>query len=80
MLYKPCWNSLKTYGRPSKFGYKDSILMFKAGKFDPNEWAELFKKAGAELSKQIILTRNHGGYTRERINRDFFTASSQELT
>ncbi len=33
---------LKTYGHPSKFGYHDFIPMFKAEKFDPEAWAELF--------------------------------------
>ncbi len=28
----------KTYGDPSKFGYKDFIPMFTAEKFDPEEW------------------------------------------
>jgi alpha-L-fucosidase len=35
---------LKTYGHPSKFGYKDFIPMFTAEKFDPDEWADLFKR------------------------------------
>ncbi len=33
----------QTYGDPSQFGYKDFIPMFTAEKFDPDEWAELFK-------------------------------------
>src|SRR5581483_3111251 len=37
-----------TYGPQDKFGYKDFIPMFKAEKFDPEQWAELFKEAGAK--------------------------------
>src|SRR5437870_6058458 len=37
-----------TYGPQSKFGYKDFIPRFKAEKFDPDRWAELFRKAGAK--------------------------------
>jgi Alpha-L-fucosidase/Alpha-L-fucosidase C-terminal domain len=38
---------IKKYGPVDKFGYKDFIPMFKAENFDPTEWAELFKEAGA---------------------------------
>ncbi|MCS7367498.1 MAG: alpha-L-fucosidase, partial [archaeon YNP-WB-062] len=41
---------VKNYGHPSKFGYKDFIPMFTGEKFDPDEWAELFKKAGAKFA------------------------------
>jgi len=36
-----------TYGPQTKFGYKDFIPMFKAEKFDPNAWVDLFAQAGA---------------------------------
>ncbi len=35
------------YGAPEKFGYKDFIPMFKAEKFNAEEWAELYKNSGA---------------------------------
>ena len=41
------------YGPPSKFGYKDFIPMFRAEKFDPEEWAELFRKAGAKFAGPV---------------------------
>lgn len=44
------------FGPPDKFGYKDFIPMFTAAKFDPDAWAELFRKAGA---KYIIPTAEH---------------------
>ncbi len=39
------------------FAYDDFIPMFKAEKYDPAEWAILFRKAGA---KYVILTAKHG--------------------
>ena len=44
------------FGTQDKFGYKDFIPMFTAEKFDPNAWAELFKKSGA---KYVIPTAQH---------------------
>lgn len=44
------------WGRQSKFGYKDFIPMFKAEKFDPQQWAELFSEAGA---RYVIPTAEH---------------------
>ena len=44
------------WGRQSQFGYKDFIPMFKAEKFDAQQWAELFKEAGA---RYVIPTAEH---------------------
>jgi len=38
---------VKTYGHPSKFGYKDFIPMWKAEHFDPDDLVRRFKEAGA---------------------------------
>lgn len=35
------------YGPQSKFGYKDFIPMFRGERFDPDEWIDLFARAGA---------------------------------
>jgi alpha-L-fucosidase len=51
---------LKTYGHPSKFGYKDFIPMFTAKKFDPDEWAELFRQAGAKYAGPV--GEHHDGF------------------
>ncbi len=51
---------LKTYGPPSEFGYKDFIPMFKAEKFDPEEWAALFKQAGAQFAGPV--GEHHDGF------------------
>ncbi|MBJ6368778.1 alpha-L-fucosidase [Snuella sedimenti] len=49
----------KTYGED--FSYYDFGEMFKADLFNPNDWAELFEKAGA---KYIVLTsKHHDGFT-----------------
>lgn len=49
-----------THGPPSKFGYKDFIPMFKAERFDADEWAELFKKAGAQFAGPV--GEHHDGF------------------
>jgi alpha-L-fucosidase len=49
-----------TYGPQSKFGYKDLIPQFKAEKFDPHAWAELFRKSGARYV--IPVAEHHDGF------------------
>ncbi len=44
------------YGPQDKFGYKDFIPMFTVSNWDPNAWAELFKKSGAKF---VISTAEH---------------------
>jgi alpha-L-fucosidase len=44
---------IKTYGPLSKFGYKDFIPLFTGEKFDPQEWAELFRSAGAKFAGPV---------------------------
>ena len=51
---------IATYGPQSKFGYKDFIPEFKAEKFDPNHWAELFRKAGAKFV--VPVAEHHDGF------------------
>jgi len=49
-----------TYGPQSKFGYKDFIPMFKAARYDPDHWADLFKKAGAKFV--VPVAEHHDGF------------------
>ena len=50
----------KTFGEHKVFGYKDFIPLFHAEKFDPKEWAELFKQAGAKYVFQVA--EHHDGF------------------
>lgn len=43
----------KTYGPLNEFGYKDFIPMFTGEHFDAQEWAALFKQAGAEFAGPV---------------------------
>ena len=51
---------IATYGPHKDFGYKDFIPMFKAEKFDPAAWADLFSKAGAKYV--IPVAEHHDGF------------------
>lgn len=51
---------VKTYGPHKEFGYKDFIPMFKAEKFNPEEWADLFEKAGARYV--VPVAEHHDGF------------------
>jgi alpha-L-fucosidase len=48
------------WGDQSEFGYKDFIPMFKAEKFDPDAWADLFSKAGAKFV--VPVAEHHDGF------------------
>jgi len=50
----------ETYGPLEKFGYKDFIPMFKAEKFNAEEWAELFEKSGAKWAG--LVAEHHDGF------------------
>lgn len=50
----------KTYGSVESFGYKDFIPQFTAEKFDADEWAQLFKRAGAGFV--VPVAEHHDGF------------------
>ena len=49
---------VKTYGKD--FDYSNFARMFKAQDYDPTEWADLFKKAGARYI--VLTTKHHEGF------------------
>jgi alpha-L-fucosidase len=51
---------IKKYGPQDKFGYKDLIPLFRAEKWDPADWAKLFKAAGARYV--IPVAEHHDGF------------------
>lgn len=52
---------VKTYGDPSEFGYKEFIPQLTGEKFDPAEWAKLFKEAGAQFAGPV--GEHHDGFS-----------------
>lgn len=50
----------RKWGPQDKFGYKDFIPMFKAEKFDPDRWMEMFKQAGAKYV--VPVAEHHDGF------------------
>ncbi|GMK38627.1 alpha-L-fucosidase [Paenibacillus sp. CCS19] len=51
---------IRTYGEHKQFGYKDFIPMFKAERFDAEEWAELFIRSGAKYVMPVA--EHHDGF------------------
>ena len=49
-----------TYGPQSKFGLKDFVPLFKAENWNPDEWAKLFKEAGAQYV--VPVAEHHDGF------------------
>ncbi|MDR2375836.1 MAG: alpha-L-fucosidase [Treponema sp.] len=51
----------KKFGHPSKVGYKDLIPQFNGSKFDADEWAEIFSRAGAKFAGPVA--EHHDGFS-----------------
>lgn len=49
-----------TYGPQDRFGYKDFVPRFTAEQFDPDEWAALFRRAGARFV--VPVAEHHDGF------------------
>ncbi len=52
---------IETYGQPTEFGYPDFVPMFKAEKFNSEEWADLFARAGARFAG--LVAEHHDGFS-----------------
>ncbi|WP_277679132.1 alpha-L-fucosidase [Gracilibacillus dipsosauri] len=63
---------VKTYGQHKDFGYKDFIPLFKAEKFDPAEWAQLFQESGARYVMPVA--EHHDGFQMYRSDISKFNA------
>lgn len=51
---------IETWGAQDEFGYKDFIPLFRAEKFDADEWAQLFKASGAKYI--VPVAEHHDGF------------------
>ena len=51
---------VETWGEPNEFGYPDFVPMYKAEKFDADEWAKLFEQAGARFAGPVA--EHHDGW------------------
>ena len=60
---------LKTYGHPSKFGFKDTIPAWKAEKWDPDHLMDLYKKAGAKYFMTMGVHHDNFDLWNSRHNR-----------
>jgi alpha-L-fucosidase len=49
-----------THGLQNKAGYKDFIPKFRAERWDPDAWAELFRRAGARFV--VPVAEHHDGF------------------
>lgn len=52
---------IEKYGDLTEFGYKDFIPMFKAEKFNADEWVSLFQKSGAKYV--VPVAEHHDGFS-----------------
>lgn len=52
---------VENFGSPLEFGYPDFIPMFSAENFNAQEWASLFKEAGAQFAGPVA--EHHDGFS-----------------
>ncbi|MBX7244657.1 MAG: alpha-L-fucosidase [Candidatus Sumerlaeaceae bacterium] len=57
------------YGDQSTFGYKDIIPLFTAKKFNADEWADLFSKAGAKFAGPVAVHHDNFAMWDSKVTR-----------
>lgn len=62
-----------TYGPHKEFGYKDFIPMFKAEKFNADDWAELIENTGARYV--VPVAEHHDGFQMYKSDLSRFNAA-----
>ena len=65
---------VETYGSQSEFGYKDFIPQFTMQHFDPDAWAALFRRAGAQFV--VPVAEHHDGFAMYDTARSRWKASA----
>ncbi len=63
---------VKTFGPHKEFGYKDFIPLFKAEAFNPKEWAQIIKGAGAKYV--FPVAEHHDGFQMYKSSLSHFNA------
>ncbi|WP_407361228.1 alpha-L-fucosidase [Microbacterium sp. LBN7] len=64
----------ETYGEHRDFGYKDFIPHFTMRDFDPDEWAAVFKRAGAQFV--VPVAEHHDGFAMYDTERSRWNAAA----
>ncbi|HEY8718624.1 alpha-L-fucosidase [Pengzhenrongella sp.] len=64
----------QTYGPQAEFGYKDFIPLFTMAEFDPDAWAALFRRAGAQFV--VPVAEHHDGFAMYDTDRSRWKASA----
>ena len=65
---------VQTYGPQAEFGYKDFIPQFTMKDFDPDAWAALFRRAGAQFV--VPVAEHHDGLAMYDTDRSRWKASA----
>ena len=56
-IYK---HHVENWGDPAEFGYKEFVPLFKAERYNPEEWVEIIKQSGAKYAG--LATVHHDGF------------------